>query len=137
MAIEKRVAVVMGSGGDLGCIICRVLAENGKQIVMGDINPTKTKQCADTLTNLGFQPLVIIGNITQKTDVERMRMEVDKEFGRVDILVNTQGALHNELLLKLTDEAWRSTLAAHLEGTLNSMLVFAPMMKKREYGSNC
>ena len=57
-----------------------------------------------------------------------MKNEVENKFGRVDILINVQGNLHNQLLLELTEDAWRNTLSVHLEGTLNTMLAFAPMM---------
>ena len=134
MTVEKRIGVVMGGGGDIGCVICQALAEGGAQVVVSDISATRVEQCTKKLTSLGFQPFITIGDVTQKAEVERMKAEVEDKFGRVDILINAQGTLHNELLLKVTEDRWRNTLAVHLEGTLNSMQTFAPMMIERRYG---
>ena len=134
VTIDKRVAVVMGGGADIGRSICLALAENGIQVVVGDINEARAKKCADSLAITNSYPQIVIGDISQRDDVERMKDEVENEFGRVDILINVQGNLHNELLLKLTEDAWRKTLNVHLDGTLNSMLVFAPLMIEQKYG---
>jgi 3-oxoacyl-[acyl-carrier protein] reductase len=134
MAIDKRVGVVMGGGGDIGRVVCRALADGGIQVVVNDINEIRANACANNLMNMGHRPLILIGDVSQKAEVQRMKTEVEKEFGRADILINVQGVLHNALLIKLTEDGWRDTLSVHLEGTLNSMLVFAPMMIEREYG---
>ena len=134
VTVDKRVAVIMGGGADLGRAICQVLADDGIQIVIGDIDETRAKKCADSLTNIGSAPLIVTGDISKRDQVERMKSEVENELGPIDILINVQGALHNELILKLTEDGWRDTLSVHLEGTLNSMRVFAPMMVERRYG---
>lgn len=134
MSIDKRVAVVVGAGGDIGRAICRVIAETGVQIVAIDIDANRLNQCAGALINIGSRPLIIIADFSQKQDAERARDEVKNQFGRVDILINCQATLHNEMFLKLTEEGWRNTLSVHLEGTRYSMQVFAPMMVERKFG---
>ncbi len=134
MVIDKRVAVVVGAGGGIGRVICRKLAESGIQVVVNDIDATRAKECADALIEIGHRPLIFIGDVSQKSEVQRMKDEVEKEFGRVDILINSQGVLHLTLLIKLSEDEWRDTLSVHLDGTLNSMQVFGPMMIQRKYG---
>jgi 3-oxoacyl-[acyl-carrier protein] reductase len=134
MMMGKRVAVVMGGGGGIGSVICRQLAGSGIQVVVNDINETRAKQCADALVKMGHRPLVLIGDVCQKAEVQRMKAEVEREFRGADILVNSQAVLHLTLLINLSEDGWRDTLSVHLDGTLNSMQAFAPMMIERKYG---
>jgi len=135
MTTDMRVAVVMGAGGALAGVISRVLAESKIKLVGVDIDENHLKRFKEITSGCSYAPLTAHCDITQKDDVERVRNQVEKEFGRVDILVNCQaGALQNELLRKVTDEGWRNTLSVHLDGTRNSMQVFGPMMREGKYG---
>jgi 3-oxoacyl-[acyl-carrier protein] reductase len=134
MTVDKRVAVIMGGGADIGRVICRAMAEKGFQLALNDIDEARAKQCSDSLAEIGPPPLIITGDICKKGEVGRIRDEVENKFGRADILINVQGVLHNELMLKLTEDGWRKTLNVHVDGTLNSMQAFAPMMIEKNYG---
>lgn len=134
VALENQVAVVMGGGGAIGRSICSALAKDGVQIVVGDVDTQFVEKTVDELTNIDVKPFVVIGDLSIKADVQRMKEEVTNAFGRIDILINVHGTNKNEVLLKMTEEAWRKTIAVHLEGTLNSMLAFAPLMRERNYG---
>lgn len=134
MAFEKKVAVIMGGGGAIGRSICVALAKEGFQIVIGDMDAQHVQKTADELTNVGCEPFSIIGDLTSKADVNRMKTEVAEKFGRADVLVHVHGDNKNELLFKWSDETWRRTMAVHVDGTLNSMLAFAPMMRERNFG---
>ncbi|MBI5605163.1 MAG: SDR family oxidoreductase [Deltaproteobacteria bacterium] len=134
MMKDRRVAVVMGAGGGIASAIGRALAKSNIKVVGVDIDENRLERFREIAGSYTYKPMIITGDITRKNEVERIKDEVEKEFGRVDILVNSQGALQNELLRKLTEEGWRKTLSVHLEGTLNSMLTFSPLMLEAKYG---
>jgi 3-oxoacyl-[acyl-carrier protein] reductase len=134
VAIEKQVAVVMGGGGAIGRSICLALARDDIQIIVGDINEEVVSATVDELGNIGSKASVLVGDLSDKAEVARMKTEVADKFGRVDILVHVHGSNKNEVLLKMTEEVWKRTMAVHVDGTLNSMLAFAPMMRERMYG---
>lgn len=134
MIAEKRVAVIVGGGGDIGSVICRTFAEKGLQVVISDFDEAKAEKCACALKNIGADPLVANGDMTSRAEAQKICEAVMDRFGRADILVNSQGTIHNELLLKLTEKAWRQTMSVHVDGTLNSMMAFGPVMKQQKYG---
>jgi 3-oxoacyl-[acyl-carrier protein] reductase len=134
MNTEKRVAVIMGGGGEIGKVICRVFAEHGTQVVISDYDPSKAESSAAVLRTMGADPFVINGDMTSALEMQKIADAVTKKFNRADILVNTQGTIHNEILLKLTEKAWRSTMSTHVDGTLNAMKAFGPLMKEQKYG---
>jgi 3-oxoacyl-[acyl-carrier protein] reductase len=134
VVIEKKVAVVMGGGGAIGRSICLALARDGIRIVVGDVDERVAKTTIEELNSIGLEPFIIIGDLSDKTEVARMKAEVADRFGRADILVNVHGTNKNELLLKMTEGTWRQTMSVHVDGTLNTMLAFAPMMRERKFG---
>jgi 3-oxoacyl-[acyl-carrier protein] reductase len=134
MSTEKRVAVIMGGGGEIGKVICRVFADKGVQVVISDYDPAKAESCAGILREKGSDPFIINGDMTSAEEMRKISAAVIQKFDRADILVNTQGTIHNELLLKLTENAWRSTMSTHVDGTLNAMKAFGPIMKQQKYG---
>lgn len=134
MPTKQRVAVVMGGGANIGRAVCCKLAERGFALAICDISRQRAEDCQRSLKTNDAGSLVIAVDATDKTQVDGARDRVAEAFGRTDVLVNLQGNVQNELLLKLTDDAWRKTLAIHLDGTLNAMQAFAPMMIERSYG---
>lgn len=134
MISRNRVAVVMGGGGAIGRSICKVLAKEGIQIVVGDIERENIDLCIKELNQINSTPFIILGDISEKSEVIRMKDEVVNEFGRVDILINVHGSNKNETIFKISEETWTRTLNVHLNGTLNSMMGFASIMKDRKYG---
>ena len=134
MAVNQKVAVVTGGGGVIGTGICVAMAQVGMQVVVVDIDEAHADKCVEALRNLGSEPLVVIGDLSDKAQVVRIKHEVESKFGRADVLVHAHGDNKNELLFKIEEETWKKTLAIHLDGTLHSMLAFAPMMKERRFG---
>jgi 3-oxoacyl-[acyl-carrier protein] reductase len=121
----------MGAGGGLATVISLIFSESNVQVVGVDIKENPLKKMKEIAGN---KPKVFLCDISKRPEVEQVKKEVEREFGRVDILVNCQGAMKNELLVKLTDEAWDKTLSVQLVGTRNSMQVFGPMMREARYG---
>ena len=58
----------------------------------------------------------------------------EKEFGKVDILVNCAGSAKNAGVLNMTDEEWDFTIATDLTSVFKMTRAFANIMKKNNYG---
>ena len=86
-----------------GKVISRVFAEHGDQVVISDYDPARAEASADVLRSMGADPFIVNGDMTRMEEMQKIADAVISKFKRVDALVNTQGTIHNELLLKLTD----------------------------------
>jgi gluconate 5-dehydrogenase len=73
-------------------------------------------------------------DVTDSAQVAACAQAVEKEFGKVDILVNCAGAGHNDWALSLTDEKWLATMDACLNSTFYCDREFANVMKNQNYG---
>ncbi len=134
MEVNQKVAVVTGGGGVIGKGICLAMAQAGMQVVVVDIDEAHAEKCVAALRSLGSEPLVAIGDLSDKAQVARIKQEVESQFGQADVLVHAHGDNKNELLVKIEEATWKKMLAVHLDGTLHSMLAFFPMMRERRFG---
>jgi NAD(P)-dependent dehydrogenase (short-subunit alcohol dehydrogenase family) len=89
--LTDKVAVVTGGAGLLGKEFCRTLAEAGASVVLVDLKSEYTDQAASDLTAAGYRVRVMSADITKPDSVNAFVDSIVKEFGRLDILVNSAG----------------------------------------------
>ena len=134
MAEQQAVALVTGAGGGLGRAVCRALGQTGAHVLANDMDAARAEACAQALQAAGHAASAAPGNVSAPEAVEGLKALVTERFGRLDMLINMAGNVANDLLVKVKDDDFTSTLDAHLRSTLNCMRTFAPLMRERSYG---
>jgi len=86
--LDGRVAVVTGAASGLGHAIAAGLATFGATIVGGDINEAGLEATVQRIRSAGGTAVGVRCDVSDEASVEAMFAVVDKEFGRVDILIN-------------------------------------------------
>jgi NAD(P)-dependent dehydrogenase (short-subunit alcohol dehydrogenase family) len=116
--LSGKVAVVTGGGanGGLGHIIAITLAQFGANIVVADIDDGGTMKTVEEIVALERNATGVHCDISKPEDVERLFVETDKIFGRVDILVNVPFWFPRERPHELSLDGWNKTLAICLTG---------------------
>jgi 3-oxoacyl-[acyl-carrier protein] reductase len=77
---------------------------------------------------------IVVADVSQTPDVERLVAEAVAQTGQVDVIVNNAGILRDRMLWKLTDEEWESVLAVHLGGTFRLIRACVPHFREHGYG---
>lgn len=117
--LTGRLAVVTGASanGGVGHALAVAFAQHGADVVAADIDEDGAKVTAKEVQALGRQSLAIYCDISKPEDVERLFGEVDRQFGKVDILANVPYILPSRVRPhELSLEAWHKTLAVSLTG---------------------
>jgi 2-deoxy-D-gluconate 3-dehydrogenase len=89
--LTGRVAVVTGGAGLLGKEFCRTLVEAGASVAVVDLNAELARKVAADLTANGYPVRAVPADITKPDSVDALVRSTLKEFGRLDILVNSAG----------------------------------------------
>lgn len=110
-SLRDRVAVVTGGGQSLGLAISRALRDAGATIVVAEVN---TETGADAAEELGGT--FVRTDVTDPTSVREMVAAVLEEHGRIDVLVNNAGVVHNIPSEEVPDEEWRKVMSVNLDG---------------------
>jgi NAD(P)-dependent dehydrogenase (short-subunit alcohol dehydrogenase family) len=117
--LDDRVAVVTGAGasGGIGHAVALGLAHAGAHVFVSDVDAEGAAETAREVLRLGQRGVAVRTDLGQPADVLAMMEAVDREFGRVDILVNNVGVGHRARPESLSLEDWRKVVAVNLDGT--------------------
>ena len=88
----RKVCVVTGSSSGIGAATARRYAREGWDVVVNFAHQIEPAQAvADECRALGATALVVRADVSSDADCRRLAAEVESQFGRVDVLVNSAG----------------------------------------------
>jgi len=132
--LDGQVAVVTGGSGGIGRAGSVALAEAGADIVVVGRNRAKLDETAQGVEKTGRRALVIEADVTDETGVARMRDEVLRGFGQIDILFSNAGITSPKMLTELPPDEWKRIVDVNLTGAYLCARAFAPDMIARKHG---
>ena len=127
-------ALVTGAAQGIGKAVALLLARNGADIVVSDINLEKAEETAKEVQILGRKALAIKVDVAKSDDADKMVQAILAQFGKVDILVNNAGIARDKLILRMTEEDWDVVLNINLKGTFNCTKAVVRHMSKQKSG---
>jgi citronellol/citronellal dehydrogenase len=98
--LEGKVAIVTGGSRGVGKAVALALAREGADIVVAAKTATPNERLPGTIgetaaevEKLGRRALAVPCNVREFQDVERLRDDTLRAFGRIDVLINNAGAI--------------------------------------------
>jgi 3-oxoacyl-[acyl-carrier protein] reductase len=134
LKLGGRVALVTGGAQGIGKAVALLLARNGADIVVSDINLEKAEEAANEIKSIGRKALAVKGDVANWNDVERMVEVILEKFAKIDILVNNAGITRDKLILRMTEEDWDAVLDVNLKGTFHCTKAVVRHMAKQRSG---
>jgi len=137
MDLTGKVALITGSRRGLGKAMALRLAQGGADLVINDIpaGEEEAKATAEEIRALGREATVVLGNVADPEDAERLVNEAAAWKGHLDVLVNNAGVTRDNLLFRMTYEEWKTVIDINLGGAFNCCRVAARIMGKQQAGS--
>ena len=135
MDLIKSVAIVTGGSRGIGAATVSLLAEFGADIAFTYAADAEAAAIVVAgAEDLGCRCIAIKGRVERPADCARVVHRTIKEFGRIDILVNSAGIWEPGQLGKMSLQHWKRTLAVNLDGTFNMCSAVIPHMKRNKFG---
>jgi NAD(P)-dependent dehydrogenase (short-subunit alcohol dehydrogenase family) len=134
---KRKIALVTGGNRGLGYETCRQLAELGLKVLLGARDLSKGKSAANQLNEKeGLDVMFYQLDVSDQNSISNVIKEVDKEFGRLDVLVNNAAILYDtwQNAVNADLEVVNDALRTNLFGPWKLSQVFIPMMKSNRYG---
>ena len=129
---QDKVAVITGAASGIGQAFAKRLAEDGVDIVIADIR--KADETMRLVEAAGRKALSVVCDLTSEDSVGKLASEVERAFGRCDILINNAGIYPIQFFEDISFADWRRVMALNLDGVFLASKAFAPGMKKRGWG---
>jgi len=129
-----RVALVTGANRGMGLETCRQLAVRGYAVVLGTRDLRRGEEAAKGLAGEGLPVIARRCDVTDDLVVDRLRAEVEEEFGRLDALVNNAGVYPGGRAAGIDLDVVREALEINTVGPWRMCEAFVPLMLKNRYG---
>src|SRR5256885_16749930 len=116
-ALADKVAIITGSGKNIGKAIAMRLAADGAAIVVnGRGDRAIVEETASEIRAAGGRAMPYLADISKAEAVAGMVDAAVKEFGGVDIAVNNAGLRRQTPFLQMNLEEWHEILSVALDG---------------------
>jgi len=130
------IAVVTGANRGIGLETCRQLAGSDCHVILTSRDEVRGQQAADILRQEGKPVSYHQLEVTDMASVARLRTDILKEFGRVDVLVNNAGVYLDEgiSVIEVPLETVQLTMDVNFYGPYHLCRAFVPLMRQQNYG---
>ncbi len=132
--LDSKVSLVTGASRGIGKAIALKLASMSSKIAINHIAAEKANadSVVQAIVGQGGEALAVEADIRDAEAVKNMVQQVIDRWGKIDILVNNAGITKDNLLVRMSDEAWDDVININLRGAyLCTKFALRPMMKQR------
>ena len=134
--LANRVAIVTGSGRNIGRAIALTLAAGGAAVV---VNARGNKAEADAVVGeikkSGGKAVAVLGDVAEAATGEKLAAAAMERFGRIDFLVNNAAIRAEKPLDAITFDDWRRILGVILDGAFHNVKAAMPHLKRSGAGA--
>lgn len=133
---KGRTVIVTGAGSKkgIGRETALAFAEQGADVVIADMNLDGAQEVANEIAAKGVRSLAVELNVTNPDSAYAMIDAVQKEFGKIDVLVNNAGITQPVKVKDMTLDDFRRINEVNLMGTFNCCKAVMEPMKAAGYG---
>jgi len=135
MNLKGKVALVTGSGRNIGRATILEMAQRGADVV---VNARSNRQEAESVAReavyIGVRAIAVPADVADQDQVDAMVEKAMATFGRVDILVNNAGLRRLSPFTEMSLEEWRAVSAVNLDGPFYCCKAVVPGMISAGFG---
>ncbi len=115
----SRVMLITGASRGIGAATARLAAQQGYALCLNYHQRADAANAVlDQVRGLGVTAIAVQADVADETQVLQMFEAIDREFGRLDVLVNNAGMLEQQMRLEQMDAArWTRVLGANVIGS--------------------
>jgi NAD(P)-dependent dehydrogenase (short-subunit alcohol dehydrogenase family) len=126
--LSGKVVLITGAGRGIGRAIALAFAAEKSRVVITGRSAT----ALDERAGRGAETMALACDVTEKSQVENLRSEIEGRFGAVQILVNNAGITRAAPFLEMPDNLWEEVLRVNLTAAYNCCKTFlTPMIAAR------
>lgn len=138
MALTDKTAAITGAGSGFGRATTRLFAEKGANVTAVDIDADAVEETAALVNEDGSpgEVVPVTGDVSDTDDVAGFVDATVEEFGRIDILYNNAGILHQlQPVDELAEDEWDRINAVNLKGVFLGAKHAVPYMRDHGGGA--
>lgn len=133
-SVKGKNAIVTGASSGLGKQFAICLAEQGANVMICARRVEKLEEVKKEIDKYGVKCIVAPCDVTKTEQIKAAVATAEKEFGRIDILINNAAAGIVAPTVDYTDEQWETMMATNVNGLFYFAREVGKVMLKQHYG---
>ena len=136
MPLEGKVALVTGAGRNIGRAIALALADAGAGVAVNvRVSRDEGQGVVDEIAARGGQAMLVVADVTQRSQVDAMVVAIARHFGRLDIVINNAAVRHEVAFADLPYDEWRKAQAVCVDGAFHCTQAALPSLRGSTAGA--
>ena len=135
MTVKDKTILITGAGGGLGSEMARLLADNGAQIIIVDLDAEKGEETAASINADGGRAWFIKADVTSEADWKAAVDFAVEKTGKLDVVVNNAGINIRKPVEEMTIEEWCTMMKVNTGSVFLGTKYAIPVMRKQGGGS--
>ena len=127
MNFKDKVVVVTGAASGIGLATARAFAASRARVALTDVNVAAGEAAASELKSVGDVRFFRL-DVTDRASADALASEIEREFGRLDVLVNAAGWDVIEPFMNNTPEYWAKIVALNFMGPVQVTRALLPLL---------
>ncbi len=119
LQLQGKIVVVSGASKGIGYACAEAFAAEGARVVVVSRSQANLDAAVTRFPKSMYAPTPIAADMTRADDAERMVAAVEKQFGGIDVLVNSAGAARRYAPADLNAQAWHDAMDAKFFSTIH------------------
>lgn len=133
--LSGKIAVVTGSGNGIGRATVELFAAEGATVYVTDVDGEAGKAVAEALKAQGHAATAMTVDVSRGQDVAHLFRTIEKEHGKLDVLVNNAGVNARSEFRHMSDADWTKVREVNLDGVVRVARDGFPLLQKSGNGS--
>ena len=134
--LKGKVAIVTGAARGLGEAMAKFLAQSGANIVIADVDKENGQATANSIQALGRKAKAFKLDVSDRSAVDQMMEQVKRDFGQIDILINSAGLNRRFWMEDISSEDYDTIMNVNLKGTFNTCQAAGRIMIEQGTGGS-
>ena len=128
--LKGKVALVTGAGRNIGRAIALALADAGAKVAVNvRASRDEGQAVVDEIVARGGDAVLVVADVTQRTEVDAMIAAIWSHFRRLDIVVNNAAIRHEASFADLPYADWRAAQAVCVDGAFHCTQAALPLLR--------
>jgi NAD(P)-dependent dehydrogenase (short-subunit alcohol dehydrogenase family) len=133
---SKTVSLITGANKGIGFEIARKLGSMGHIVLVGSRDKKRGRVATDQLRAAGVDAHLMLLDVTHQPSIVRTMSYIEQEYGRLDVLVNNAGAIHDRRLRasEIPLDTVREVFEPNFFGLIAVTQAMIPLLRKSAAG---
>ena len=133
--LYNKVAIITGGASGIGKATCQLFAEQGAKVIIADVNEEAGHVIEQQIVDDGREATFVKTDVSSSEQVENLFSEVQKRYGKLDILCNNAGIGMEKLFHNVDEEDWERIHNVNLKSVYLCSRLAIPIMLENGGGS--